>query len=123
MILVDSAVWVDHFRTGDRDLSALLEADLVVTHPMVIAELALGSLARRNQTLADLGKLWAPARASDTEVLAFVERQNLSSRGIGVVDAHLLAATLLVPGAALWTRDKRLAKVAAELGVGWSPSA
>lgn len=122
MILVDTSVWVDHLRHVDDDLVALLEADLVATHPMVIAELALGSLGRRPAILAELGELQTTARASDGELLAFIDEQKLFSSGVGVVDAHLLAATLLTPGARLWTRDRRLATAASQLGVGWSPA-
>lgn len=123
MILVDTPVWIDHFRSADRSLVELLEADLVVTHPMVIAELALGSLRHRPETLGSLAELWAPARASDDEILRFIEEQKLFSHGIGLVDAHLLAATLLLPGASLWTRDRRLAALASARGVGWEPAA
>lgn len=122
MILVDTSVWIDHLKRADPDLVGALEANTVATHPMVIAELALGSIAGRASFLASMRRLARVVRASDDELLSFIENRRLFARGLGVVDAHLLASAALTPGAELWTRDKRLATAAAELGVGWSPA-
>lgn len=117
MILVDTSVWVDHLRAGDDVLAGLLEAGEVLGHRAVRGELALGSLARRAEVLALLAGLPQAVVASDAEVLALVDRARLPGRGIGWVDAHLLAATLLTPDARLWTRDARLRRVAEDLDV------
>jgi hypothetical protein len=120
VILVDTSVWVDHLRTGDKVLVDLLEAGMVLSHPFVIGELALGSLRRREQVLEDLSCLPGASIATDAEVLHFVARHALAGCGIGYIDAHLLASTRLTAGAALWTRDRRLHDIAGRLGLGYT---
>lgn len=100
-----------------------LERDSVFCHPFVIGELALGTLKNRRKIFASLRKLPLPMIATDNEVVSMVERHGIFGRGIGLVDAHLVAAVLLTPEAKLWTRDKRLHAIAAELGVATSPAA
>lgn len=117
MILVDTSIWVDHLRVGDPKLAALLHDGQVLTHPWVIGELALGQLSRRSEILGLLRNLPQAKAATDAEVLDLIENQQLFGLGIGYVDAHLLAATMLTTGAACWTRDKRLAAVAVHLGL------
>lgn len=117
MILVDSSVWVDHFRQGDQRLVTLLEASQVLTHPFVVGEIALGSLKSRETILGSLKGLPQAATATDAEVQQFIESNALSGLGIGYIDAHLLAAVRLNTGSQLWTRDKRLSAVANRMGV------
>ena len=117
MILVDSSVWIDHLRSGDATLAALLDAGRVLAHPFVIGELALGSFRQRDAIVQALRGLPPSIVASDEEVLAFIEGHRLFGLGIGYIDAHLLAAALLTPGAALWTRDRRLREAANRLAV------
>ncbi|WJW75576.1 type II toxin-antitoxin system VapC family toxin [Thiohalobacter sp. IOR34] len=122
MILVDTSVWIDHFRTGDPGLAALLEDCRVLAHPFVIGELACGNLARRSDILGLLQDLPQATVATDAEVRVFIERHRLMGRGIGYVDAHLLSSAALTESARLRTRDKRLAELAAELGLANAPS-
>lgn len=117
MILVDTAVWIDHLHRGEPDLVAMLDRNDVATHEMIIGELALGSLARRTAVLDALGDLRRLGTVSHDELLAFVGARSLFGRGLGFVDAHLLASTVATPGTAIWTRDKRLRECARELGV------
>lgn len=117
MILVDTSVWIDHLRWGDAELSTLLNQSRVLVHPAVIAELALGQLSQRAEILDLLSNLPQATKATEGEVLSLIETHRLFGRGIGYVDAHLLAATLLTADARLWTRDKRLASAASDLGV------
>ena len=117
MILVDTSVWVDHFRKGDPKLTGLLELGAVAMHPFVVGEIACGSLADRSTILELLQHLPASVVADSEEVLAFIERHGLHGRGIGYVDVHLLASVTLTDGAKLWTRDKRLRAAADELGL------
>lgn len=117
MILVDTSVWVDHLRAGDDGLAVALETGDVLSHPLVIGELACGNLRNRRELLALLGKLPATPVASHAEALAFIEAHALAGRGIGFVDVHLLAAAALA-SARLWTRDRRLARVASALDLG-----
>lgn len=117
MILVDSCVWVDHLGRLDDRLVTLLTSCQVLAHPHVTGEVALGNLKRREAVLSLLQNLPQATVASDDEVLQFIGAHRLHGLGIGYVDAHLLASTLLTPGARFWTRDKRLADVAKKLGV------
>lgn len=119
VVLVDTSIWIDHFARSDNDLVALLDGALVLGHPMVIGELALGQLRDRQTILALMEDLPEARRATDAEVLAMIERAQLAGRGASLVDVHLLASSLLTPGSRLWTRDRRLAELAGEHGVGW----
>jgi predicted nucleic acid-binding protein len=116
VILVDTSVWVDHLRAGDRTLVRLLENSQVLVHPFVIGELALGNVRQRANLLAELQNLPQAPVASDQEVLRFTELHELFGLGIGYVDAHLLAAVRLSAGSSFWTRDKRLLAIAVHLG-------
>ena len=117
MILVDTSVWIDHLRVGEPTLATLLHNGHVLAHPCVIGELALGQLSRRSEILGLLNNLPRAKTATDLEVLELVENRHLYGLGIGYVDAHLLAATLLTPDTGLWTRDNRLASAATALGL------
>ena len=117
MVLVDTSIWIDHVRSGDRALGALLDDDNVLMHPFVLGEFALGTPARRGAVLATLADIPRATMATDAEAMAFIERFALYGRGIGYVDAHLLGSTLLTVGARLWTRDRRLRDAADRLGV------
>ena len=118
MILVDTSVWVNHFRRTDARLVQLLEDGEVMTHPLVIGELACGKLPRRREVLDLFHQLEAAPIAADDEALAFIERHRLMGRGIGYVDVHLLASSLMTSEVELWTMNKRLAAVASAFGVG-----
>lgn len=122
MTLVDTSIWIDHLRTGNDDLVAMLQDDLVCIHPWIIGELACGNLANRNEVLKLLGSLFPLAPARDEEVLHFVERRRLMGTGVGYMDVHLLAASA-IHGVEIWTRDKRLMDVAMDLGVAYQPNA
>ena len=113
MILVDTSVWVEHLRHGLPHLASLLQQGEVMIHPWVIGELACGNLRNRSQVLELLQGLPAATVASDAEVLLLIERDRLMGRGIGYVDAHLLASARL-SHCRLWTQDQRLAAVAEE---------
>ncbi|HEY4216237.1 MAG TPA: type II toxin-antitoxin system VapC family toxin [Gemmatimonadaceae bacterium] len=114
MILVDTSVWIDHLRTRDDELARALDDGEVLVHSFVIGELACGNLRNRADVLGLLRELPPVREATHDEVMVFVERRKLMSRGIGYVDAHLLAAAMLTPWTRLWTHDKRLARLAAE---------
>jgi predicted nucleic acid-binding protein len=122
VILVDTSIWVDHLRTGRPGLAELLDAGLVLIHPFVIGELALGSLRQRDRVLSTLQNLPQAVVASDREVLHFIKQHALFGLGIGYVDAHLLASVRLTASGGLWTGDKRLSGVAERLGLAAQPS-
>ena len=120
MILVDSSVWIDHFRHPNDELAALLSSRVVMVHPFVVGELACGHLTQRNAVLTALARLPSAPVLDHGEVLALVERHRLMSRGIGWVDMHLLASTTVAGRVSLWSRDKRLVAVAAERGIAYT---
>ncbi|WP_031599545.1 type II toxin-antitoxin system VapC family toxin [Ferrovum myxofaciens] len=122
-VLIDTSVWIDHFRNGNDALIDLIGLDLALTHPMVILEIACGTPpAPRIQTLDNLGLLQPCNQASMREVMEFIEREKLYGLGCGLVDMTLLASTLITPGAELWTLDKRLADLAGRFGVAHPPT-
>ncbi|HUP44184.1 MAG TPA: type II toxin-antitoxin system VapC family toxin [Thermoanaerobaculia bacterium] len=115
MILVDTSVWIDHFRAADSRLITALEAEMVATHPFVVGELACGQIKRREEVLSLLGALPSIVVATHEDALELIDRHRLMGKGIGYIDVHLLTSLMLTPGAKLWTRDKRLQPVAADL--------
>jgi len=117
MILVDTSVWVDHLRHGDDRLADLLNTRQVLMHPAVLGELACGNLHNRGDLLALMQGLPKCAVATDEEVLFFIDRHSLMGRGIGYIDAQLLASVALGAAVKLWTRDKRLQTVTASLSL------
>jgi len=123
MMLVDTSVWVDHLRNGAPALAAALEQGSVLMHPFVLGELACGNLKNRGEVLRLLGELPAAPVATGVEALNYIERRALMGRGIGYVDVHLLASVALAGTARLWTRDKRLAAVAADLKLAYAERA
>ena len=116
MILVDTSIWIDHFRHGDTELQKIIEDDRFLCHPAIIGELALGSLRNRNDVINFLTAQREILVATHDEVMVMIDRHSIFSMGIGYTDAHLLPSTLLDQRAALWTRDKRLASAAQKAG-------
>jgi predicted nucleic acid-binding protein len=121
VILVDSSIWISHLRKPNTALERLLAAGLVAMHPFVVGELACGSIVPRATLLAELQMLPRLPRAMDSEALALIEGRKLMARGIGYLDVHLLASTMLAANTRLWTADLRLARAAAELSISYSP--
>jgi len=117
VILVDSSVWIAHFRVADRWLQRLIREDRVLGHAFVVGELACGLIANRAATLQVLVELPQALIAEPAEVLALLDRHGLAGSGVGYVDAHLLASVALSPPARLWSADRRLAAVAQRLGL------
>jgi predicted nucleic acid-binding protein len=117
MILVDTSVWIDHLRRGVSALAGILEQGSVLMHPFILGELACGNLKNRAELLRLLQDLPRAQAATDAEVLDLIERRALMGRGIGYIDAHLLASAVLTDTAPLWTRDKLLNQVAQELNI------
>lgn len=119
MIPADTSIRVDHLGRDDAAVAALLNDGQIVIHPFVIGELACGNRRNRAQILSQLHDLPMIPIADDAEVLFFIERRRLMGLGVGYVDVHLLVGTSLMPPTCLWTRDKRLQKVAVSLGLAY----
>jgi predicted nucleic acid-binding protein len=118
-VLVDTSIWVSHLAKGNAELRALLERAEVLCHPLVIGELACGNMANRAEILSLLQELPQAQVAEHDEVLRFIEARRLSGRGLGFIDAHLLASSVLTR-APLWTADRRLREAASEVGVAYT---
>lgn len=116
MVLADTSVWADHFRSNDGHMVELLGNNNILMHPFVLAEIALGSLRGRAKSINDLKVLPAARVVDDAAALHSIEALKLYGTGIGFVDAHILLSAKL-EGHGLWTRDKRLSAQAARLGV------
>jgi predicted nucleic acid-binding protein len=117
-VIIDTSVWIDHFRNRNDVLVSLLQADLALMHQMVLVELACGTPpAPRARTLGEIALLRACNQASLEEVMHLAEREKLYGLGCGLVDISLLGSALISPGASLWTLDKRLADLAERFGV------
>jgi hypothetical protein len=116
MILVDTSVWIAHFRKSGSQLGELLREALVMVHPFVRGELACGNLKNRASILSDLEALPSAVSATHEEVMRLLEVRKLWGLGIGWIDAHLLASALL-SDCQFWTLDGRLVRAAAAAGV------
>jgi predicted nucleic acid-binding protein len=114
MVLVDTSIWVTHLRQGSRQLEKLLMDAEVMCHPFIIGELACGNLKNRNEIISLLQSLPMASTIEFNEFLFFIDRNHLMGKGIGFVDAHLLASAQLT-GVPLWTADKRLKSAADQL--------
>ena len=117
MVLVDSSVWVSHFRDRNDRLASLLETGLVVCHPYVTLEIACGTPPQRKERVELLQLLEQLPVATEEELLGFIDANRLHGRGCGMVDIALLASVKISPGVVLWTLDKRLDKIASEFGI------
>ena len=117
MILADTSVWIDHLRADDARLAVELSRDNILMHAFVLGELSLGSLGQRKRTLAALASLPAAVVAQPNEVQSLIEIRSLHGRGIGYIDAHLIASALITPDTVLWTRDRRLRVVAESMKI------
>jgi len=117
MILADTSVWVDHFRKRNAALSRELQRNNISIHPFIVTELVLGNLPDRQNAMSSLDRLPMVKVAQVHEVRRLIETHSLFQRGIGFVDAHLIASTLITPHTVLWSRDRRLQDVAGTLGL------
>lgn len=119
MILLDTSIWIDHLRRREEGVEFLLKRNQAQVHPFVIGEIALGQIAHYKSVINSLSKLPQGPVAAWSSVLFMIQNYALMGSGIGYVDAHLLASAKLQPNTRLWTRDKRLARIAATLDVAY----
>jgi predicted nucleic acid-binding protein len=116
-VLVDTSVWVSHFRSGEDELAMMLKEENVVCHPFIIGELSCGNIMNRKEIISLLNALPQAETTTQQETLMFIEKNRLMGRGLGFIDVSLLSSAVL-SGISLWTFDKSLAKAAVSLGVG-----
>lgn len=115
MVLADTSVWISHLREGNAGLETLLDDGHVVCHPFIIGELACGNLKNRSEILSLLHALPVVTHAEHEEVMQFIDDYRLMGKGLGYIDVHLLASSILSK-TPLWTFDKRLQEVSVRLG-------
>lgn len=116
MCLVDTSIWVAHFRSNHQYLAELLDADEVVIHDLIIGELACGNLKNRQTILGHLDSLPRIKNATHQEVLYLIEQQKLMGLGLGIVDFHLLTCAK-ISQIKLFTADKKLQNAANVLNI------
>jgi predicted nucleic acid-binding protein len=119
MVLVDTSVWIRFLTNAARfapELDRLLEDNDVVGHELVYGELLIGDRGGRSKLLAEYAKMHQAPLVPHSEVVAFAQSRELSGRGLGWIDVHLLAATV-VGSFRLWSADESLTSIARELGV------
>ena len=121
-ILVDTSVWINHIKSKNENLAEILERGIVRTHPLIIGEMACGTLSNRKQTIEMFNKIMQVKQASNTDVLTFIENEKLYGYGCGIVDITILASTLITPNTELWTADKRFKALAERFGVMYKPT-
>ena len=121
MVIVDTSIWIDHLRKSNLGLEKLLLDEKVASHPFIIGELACSNLKNRNEFLSLIQTLPMAPTINLDEFLYFIRQNELTGRGIGFIDVHLLASARLseMP---LWTSDKRLKSVSMELNIAYSLS-
>ncbi|HEX4879713.1 MAG TPA: PIN domain-containing protein [Limnobacter sp.] len=119
-VLVDTSVWVGHFKKKNPRLTQLLLSDLVLVHPFVLGEIACGTPPNRAQTLLDLKSLAYCKQATLEETIQMIGDHQLYGEGCGLVDLSLLASALITPQCLLWTQDRRLSRLAQSFGVGFA---
>ena len=123
MILADTSVWIDNFRSPNPELLRHAQNRQLLMHPLVVGELAMGTLAQREAVILDLSRIVRPHIATNRETMTLIESERLWGIGLGYIDASLLASTLLTESCQLWTRDRRMHEVAERLGVAYSGTA
>jgi predicted nucleic acid-binding protein len=116
MQLVDTSVWIHHFRYGDERLRDSLDHQTILCHEWIIGELACGQLQARKSTLDHLSRLPQAPLIKSSELLYFIDRHRLFGVGLGLIDTQLLAACKVI-ACGLWTNDKALFNAARKLGV------
>jgi predicted nucleic acid-binding protein len=119
MVLVDTSIWVDHFRSGNAALENLLNRGLVAVHPFVSGELACGNLRKRREILLLLQALPQAEKVADEEIIFYIENNSLGGKGLGLIDVHLLASAQL-SGYLFWTKDRRLHETAKIMNLAYS---
>lgn len=121
MVLVDTSVWISHFKKANTPLTKLLLEEAVICHPLIIGEIACGHISNREEVLSLLEAIPSAKVAEFDEILHFIESRSLFGLGVGIVDVHLLAASLLSK-TPIWTLDNKLQKVASRLNVSYEPT-
>ena len=117
-ILVDTSVWINHLREGDKNLTQLLEQGLVACHPFIVGEIACGSIKNRNEIINLLNDLPSTEIIDHSDIMGFIENRKIMNKGIGYIDVHLLGSAL-VSDTPLWTFDKALRKIAIQFSIGY----
>ncbi|MBN8553975.1 MAG: PIN domain-containing protein [Deltaproteobacteria bacterium] len=118
-VIVDTNIWINHFKNKNSVLEELLTEDRVVLHPFILGELACGNLDRRAEILELFSWLPKSEILSEEEVLSFLASEKIYGKGLGWIDVHLLGAAR-ISRAQLWTLDKALLKEAKRFSINFN---
>jgi len=121
LVLVDTSVWISHFKSPENNLIENLRRNLVLTHPMIIGEVLCGTPPNRKYVLNSFLNMRKAREAHLLEVNDFIEKHQVYGLGCGFIDMNLLVSALITPRAKLWTKDKRLLKLAQRFAVAYEP--
>lgn len=116
MVLVDTSIWIDHFRNSNEELEELLIVGQVCIHPFVVGELSCGNISNRKEILTLLRALPKIDTVLDEEIFMLIEDKKLYGKGLGFIDVHLLASAI-IHHVTIWTGDKHLRKISKEFGI------
>jgi predicted nucleic acid-binding protein len=116
MILADTSIWIDYLRGQNDRLAKYIQQDRLAMHSMILGELALGSFKDRQKLLRSCASLPLISTVSHEVVMELIDEFSLMGKGIGWVDANLIAS-VSQDSAKLWTRDKRLNAIAQDLNL------
>jgi len=120
-ILIDSSVWINHFKKTNDKLTELLKKGIIRTHPLIIGEIALGTIKNRTFTLETLNQIKQVNQVTHPDVMTFIEKEKLYGQGCGITDITILASTLITPNTELWTIDKKLFALAKRFKIAFEP--
>jgi len=121
-VLMDSSIWIEHFKNSNELIPDLITKNLIVTHPLVIAEIACGTPKNKKFILEAMKELNQTEQATTDEVLEFIEKENIAGKGCGAIDIFLLASAIITNETAIWTLDKNLMKLAERFNVSYQPT-
>lgn len=121
-LLVIGLGFLVHFKRLNPDLAGLIHRGVVLSHPLIVGEIACGTPPEREQLLRDLADLPQSNHISVSEVVDFIERERLYGKGCGLIDVMLLASARVTRATKLWTLDQRQATLADRFGILYAPA-
>jgi len=121
-VLIDSSIWIEHFKKQNELIPDLITRNLIVTHPLIIAEIALGTPKNKKIILEIMKELNQTEQATTEEVLEFIEKENIAGQGCGATDIFLLTSAIITKNTAIWTLDKNLMKLTERFNVLYKPT-
>ena len=120
-MIVDTCVWVDHFRREVAVLSRLCRERRAPVHHDVFGEVMLGCGEERDEIVEEIRLLPPIDRPGIKDIEEAINRHGIACKRIGWVDAVLLCTAVIDDRCpTLLTFDKRLMREAIRLGVAFA---